>query len=871
MANIVIHTLAIIVALLLAPLAAVNATEPVAIDLSKRTWQGIPGLERTAKGRVFVSWFTGGTKEPEPENTVVLSHSDDGGKTFSAPQAMALPLSDGTRCYDPCLWIDPKGRLWYLFNRSVKDSTRHGVYARICDAPDASPPVWGAEFRVGFAGPFSFRMNKPIVLSTGEWIMPVTHALEPVAAWAGFDPKQVQGVGISTDEGKTWTLHGAVRTPGASLENMIVELKDGRLWMLIRTAKVLWESFSSDKGRTWTEGKPTTIATPHSRFFIRRLASGNLLLVNHYKFTGRSHLTAQLSTDDGKTWNEGLVLDERGGPNFPNGVPGGISYPDGVQDKDGLIWITYDRNRNGLGEILLARFREEDVAAGQNVSGAVTLRQVISTLGINHHTSLESRGLPRILFNNDSDDLKWPAYPEHHASGLWVPAGTYLPLPTIHSLDDALAPRVGPLAKTKTQGLSYCGNFGLPIWELKRDHIAALGDDPLQPILQFWKRDGRIFFFSMRMNDIHHAWFSWPHLWSDYHRTHPHLFLQPPTDANWDTEFLPWLEGKSAKRPTMSDSSVAFDYSRAEVRKYYLDTLREACRRYDLDGVELDWLRYPCLFRNGEVNPETITGFVREARAILDEAAKVRGHPLRLLTRVPVTPEQSFAIGLDVEAWLKAGLIDAVIPGPGTSFSSCPLERWVDLAHRHKVAVYGSLERQNRNNVPRYGSPETLRAAIATLWEKGADGLYFFNFYIRDEMPLLDEFADRDRLVRLPKEYFIESGGDRDLTKSGGPLPLALKPGSPATVRLFIADDPAKAKDAGLEILFESEGETEAPAITLNGQSLQELKATRATAGFTLTLSSGALKPALKRGTNAFTLTSPTSVTVTALSVRVVP
>lgn len=44
--------------------AAMEAAEPVAVDLAKRTWQGIPGLERTAKGRVFVSWFTGGTREP---------------------------------------------------------------------------------------------------------------------------------------------------------------------------------------------------------------------------------------------------------------------------------------------------------------------------------------------------------------------------------------------------------------------------------------------------------------------------------------------------------------------------------------------------------------------------------------------------------------------------------------------------------------------------------------------------------------------------------------------------------------------------------------------------------------------------------------
>jgi len=85
---------------------------------------------------------------------------------------------------------------------------------------------------------------------------------------------------------------------------------------------------------------------------------------------GRSHLTARLSADDGATWNEGLLLDERSN----------VSYPDGVQDKDGLIWIVYDRDRQGDGEILLAKFREEDVLAGTNASGAVSLRQTVSKL-----------------------------------------------------------------------------------------------------------------------------------------------------------------------------------------------------------------------------------------------------------------------------------------------------------------------------------------------------------------------------------------------------------------------------------------------------------------------------------------------------------
>ena len=347
-----------------------SSTGNLHIELGQRIWQGIPGLECTDGGRIFISWFTGGPKEPAPENTVVLSWSDDHGRTFTPPRAMALPWNDSTRCFDPTLWLDPKGRLWYIFNRGNRETAMHDVRARICNDPDATEPVFGNEFRVGYQNPYAFRMNKPTVLSTGEWIMPVTHAVEPVHDWfAG--PKQIQGVGISTDEGLTWKLHGAVEAPPWALENMIVELRDGRLWMLIRTSSgVLWQSYSNDRGRTWSEGSASTVSNPGSRFFIRRTSSGNLILVNHYKFNGRSHLTAQLSSDDGVTWNDGLLLDERSG----------ISYPDGVQDKDGLFRITYDRDRGGAGEILMATFREEDVVAGKNVSGAVSLKQVISTL-----------------------------------------------------------------------------------------------------------------------------------------------------------------------------------------------------------------------------------------------------------------------------------------------------------------------------------------------------------------------------------------------------------------------------------------------------------------------------------------------------------
>jgi len=324
-----------------------------------RRFQGIPGIERAPNGRLWATWYAGGPGEG-PENYVLVSTSGDDGAAWSRP-ALVIDPPGTVRAFDPCLWHDPQGRLWLFWAQAYyRWDGRGGVWAIVSENPDAERPEWSQPRRLCNG----IMMNKPVVLTTGEWVL-------PAAVWTHTpncdEPRHVHDLGDevgvnaihSTDRGDTWSLLGRTRVPNSACdEPMLVERKDGSLWMLVRTEYGIGESISTDRGRTWTPGKPSDIEhIPAARFFIRRLKSGRLLLVKHNPPDGktRSHLTAFLSDDDGAAWRGGLVIDERAK----------VSYPDGVQAPEGTIYVVYDRNRYADKEIVMAAFEEEDVARGR--------------------------------------------------------------------------------------------------------------------------------------------------------------------------------------------------------------------------------------------------------------------------------------------------------------------------------------------------------------------------------------------------------------------------------------------------------------------------------------------------------------------------
>lgn len=292
----------------------------------QRRWQGIPGIERAPGGRLWATWYSGAEGE-EPGNYVPLVTSGDDGLTWSELRFVVLPPSPECRCYDPCLWCDPRGRLWLFWAQSYGlFDGRAGVWGIRCVNPDAEQPTWTSPRRLCNG----VMMNKPLVLSTGEWCM-------PAAVWAHREPYRPELAGerfsnlvVSTDGGEYWSLRGGADVPRRAFdEHMVVERRDGSLWMLVRRQDGVGQAVSTDRGVTWQASAEPVLPGPNARFFIRRLRSGRLLLVNHARSDARSHLTAWLSEDDGHSWIGGLLLDERQG----------VSYPDGTQAPDGALYL----------------------------------------------------------------------------------------------------------------------------------------------------------------------------------------------------------------------------------------------------------------------------------------------------------------------------------------------------------------------------------------------------------------------------------------------------------------------------------------------------------------------------------------------------
>ena len=184
----------------------------------------------------------------------------------------------------------------------------------------------------------------------------------------------------------------------------------------------------------------------------------------------------------------------------------------------------------------------------------------------------------------------------------------------------------------------------------------------------------------------------------------------------------------------------AMDFGRDEVRDYTFRLIEEAVNRYDCDGIELDFNRFPAFFKDGTTDERVakMNALVERVRKMLDDVGPERGRRLVLAVRVPSnygrtppTPETARQLGCDVPAWVKHGWVDFVAVSEFLfERGDLPIGQWKQAITT--VPVYGGIECTKGGGQKNLTADE-YRHAAAALQKAGADGVYLFNFFTSRE------------------------------------------------------------------------------------------------------------------------------------------
>lgn len=266
--------------------------------------------------------------------------------------------------------------------------------------------------------------------------------------------------------------------------------------------------------------------------------------------------------------------------------------------------------------------------------------------------------------------------------------------------------------------------------------------DQVRIVLDRARLRGMEAFLSFRMNELHDVDKPGSPLLGDFWKAHPEWRVGGY--AGWGKE--------------------ALNYAVPEVRAYFFALVKEALERYDMDGFELDFMRFPYYF---PLRPDSmriyagmLTTFVGNVRGVVDSLAAFRHHRIQLTARVPSSLQACAYLGADPATWCARGYIDLLAVAPFLS-----TENDIDAREFKRVCgtvpVFAAQEFTMGNRQMTRGEK---RAAAALHYASGADGIYLFNYFvawdggIEPDLDVLDELSDPNVLASKDKLYTLTAG-----------------------------------------------------------------------------------------------------------------
>ena len=367
------------------------------------------------------------------------------------------------------------------------------------------------------------------------------------------------------------------------------------------------------------------------------------------------------------------------------------------------------------------------------------------------------------------------------------------------------------------------------------------GHDPIAIMCEGAHEAGKDFWLRVRMNDLHDRVGQYRKLEAPTKQPKTGSLVPFFYTPQWKKDHPEWLIGDpQAPAPEYSFESWeanAPNYLYAPVREMIFALATEAVYNYDVDGIEIDFIRFPFLFpfKTAWAHRHVMTAFVRKLRDMVNERAGARGRPIYFSARVPDTVELSVRLGVDLSTWLAEGILDMCVIGGGYSPFSTPWQDIASLAGKHGIPALACLNRGSLigwdwnpsfAGVQAEPTPqqkiEQIQAAAYRAYQEGVSGIELWNFFY--EMPhyyspeqkeglhylgfgFTHEIADHRGLAGKKKAYLL----DQELRLSGvylhaswsGQRPLMVTPatdGIGQTVTFDVGDDLSASPNAGAEL-----------------------------------------------------------------------
>ena len=255
--------------------------------------------------------------------------------------------------------------------------------------------------------------------------------------------------------------------------------------------------------------------------------------------------------------------------------------------------------------------------------------------------------------------------------------------------------------------------------------LLRAGCDPLELMIKRAKDRGLETFVSFRLNEVHNVEQPDSPIVSRFWREHPGWRLGRPGDP------LPELHreiiGPRVNPIVQYWLPGALNFAVDGVRRHRLAQLREICQKYPVDGLDLDFQRFPAYFPLGEEERyrDVMTGWIEQVKLMVEEIAQRRGRRILLSARITARPEQNEGLGLDPVTWVHEGLIDFLtVSHYLRNDFPLPIGEYRRTVPK-ETPLYASIEYER--------DPERYRCIARRLWRDGVDGIMVFNFFAARE------------------------------------------------------------------------------------------------------------------------------------------